>query len=111
MRRGLRRVFSWRSPSLFLNPARGAGSAQALETADIVLMADDLSQLPFAVRIARFARQLILQNVGLSLTMKALFLILALFGGVSLWAAILADVGMSLLVTLNAMRPLRFNRG
>ncbi len=85
----------------------GAGSAQALETADIALMADDLTQLPFAVRLARFTRTLIKQNVALSLGLKAVFLVLALFGGVSLWAAVFADVGMALIVTLNGMRPLR----
>jgi Cd2+/Zn2+-exporting ATPase len=82
----------------------GAGSPQALETADIALMADDLTQLPFAVRLARFARRLIVQNVILSFGLKAVFLVLALFGVTSLWLAILADVGMSLLVTLNGMR-------
>lgn len=86
----------------------GAGSAQAMETADIVLMADDLKMLPFAVRLARFATALIRQNVALSLATKAVFVVLALTGGASLWLAILADVGMSLLVTLNGMRPLRF---
>jgi Cd2+/Zn2+-exporting ATPase len=86
----------------------GAGSAQALETADVALMADDLAQLPFAVRLARFTRGLIYQNVIISLGMKMIFLVLALFGGASLWLAILADVGVSLLVTLNGMRPLRF---
>jgi Cd2+/Zn2+-exporting ATPase len=86
----------------------GAGSAQALETADVALMADDLSQLPFAVRLSRFARHLIRQNVIISFGIKALFLVLALFGATALWAAILADVGTSLLVTLNGMRPLRF---
>jgi len=86
----------------------GAGSAQALETADVALMADDLSQLPFAVRLSRFARSLIRQNIVLSVGLKALFLVLAVEGGASLWAAILADVGMSLAVTLNGMRPLRF---
>jgi Cd2+/Zn2+-exporting ATPase len=85
----------------------GAGSAQALETADIALMADDLRQLPFAVRLSRFARRLIVQNIALSLGMKAAFMLLALAGGASLWMAILADVGMSLVVTLNGMRPLR----
>ncbi|HVO42467.1 MAG TPA: cation-translocating P-type ATPase [Aggregatilineales bacterium] len=88
----------------------GAGSAQALETADIALMADDLTQLPFAVRLARFTRSLILQNVWISLGMKVVFLLLALIGGVSLWLAILADVGVSLLVTLNGMRPLRYGQ-
>lgn len=85
----------------------GAGTPQAIETADIALMADDLSQLPFAVRLARFARSLIRQNVILSFGLKAVFLALALFGVTSLWVAILADVGMSLIVTLNGMRPLR----
>lgn len=86
----------------------GAGSAQAMETADVVLMADDLTQLPFAIRLSRFARQLIQQNIGLSLGMKLLFLVLAATGGVSMWTAIFADVGMSLIVTLNGMRPLRY---
>lgn len=84
-----------------------AGSPQALETADVALMADDLTQLPFALRLARFARHLITQNVLLSFGVKAVFLVLAFFGLTSLWVAILADVGMSLLVTLNGMRPLR----
>ena len=85
----------------------GAGSAQALETADIALMADDLTQLPYAVQLSRFARDLIKQNVGLSLGLKAVFLLLALGGLTSLWAAVFADVGMALIVTLNGMRPLR----
>ncbi|MDZ4765961.1 MAG: heavy metal translocating P-type ATPase [Chloroflexota bacterium] len=88
----------------------GAGSPQALETADIALMSDDLHQLPFAVRLARFARHVIGQNVALSFGMKAIFLVLAFLGVTSLWVAILADVGMSLLVTLNGMRPLAFER-
>jgi len=82
----------------------GAGSPQALETADIALMADDLGQLPAAVQLARFARRLIRENVALSFGVKALFLTLALFGLTSLWLAILADVGIALLVTLNGMR-------
>jgi Cd2+/Zn2+-exporting ATPase len=86
----------------------GAGSAQALETADIALMADDLHQLPFAVRLSRFTRALIQQNIALSLGVKLVFLMLAVFFDTSLWLAIFADVGMSLLVTLNGMRPLQF---
>lgn len=85
----------------------GAGTAQAMETADIALMADDLRQLPYAVRVGRLARRLIKQNVVLSIGMKLIFLALAIFGGVTMWAAIFADVGMSLIVTLNGMRPLR----
>ncbi len=86
----------------------GAGSAQALETADVVLMADDLRQLPFMVRLSRLARRLIAQNIIFSFMVKFAFVILALAGLTSLWLAILADVGVSLLVTLNGMRPLAF---
>lgn len=86
----------------------GAGSVQAMETADIALMADDLKQLPFAIDLSRFARRLIKANITLSLVLKLAFVLLALTGVASLWLAVLADVGMSLVVTLNGMRPLRF---
>jgi Cd2+/Zn2+-exporting ATPase len=85
----------------------GAGSAQAMETADVVLLADDLKQLPYAIRLGRFARRLIVANIALSLGLKLAFLALALFGEPSLWLAILADVGMMLVVVANGMRPLR----
>ena len=86
----------------------GAGSAQALETADVALMGDDLSGLSFVLRLARFARRLIVQNIAASVGIKIAFVLLALFGATSLWLAILADVGMLLVVTLNGMRPLRY---
>jgi Cd2+/Zn2+-exporting ATPase len=85
----------------------GAGSPQALETADVALMGDDLSALPDAIRLSRFARRIIGQNVVLSFGLKAAFVVLALEGAASLWLAVLADVGMALIVTLNGMRPLR----
>ena len=85
----------------------GAGSAQAMETADVVLMANNLRQLPFAIGVARLVRRIVGQNVAFSLLTKAVFVGLALAGATSLWLAILADVGVSLLVTLNGMRPLR----
>ncbi len=88
-----------------------AGSAQALETADVALMSDDLSKLPFTIRLARFARRLIKQNIALSFGVKAVFIVLALLGLASLWMAVLADVGVSLLVTLNGMRPMRQTTG
>ncbi|MBN1285972.1 MAG: heavy metal translocating P-type ATPase [Anaerolineae bacterium] len=88
----------------------GAGSAQALETADVALMADDLAQLPYAVGLARAANRVIKQNVIFSLGIKTLFLLLALAGAATLWMAVFADVGTSLLVTLNGMRPLRYHR-
>jgi Zn2+/Cd2+-exporting ATPase len=88
----------------------GAGTPQALETADVVLMSDDLRGLPWVIGLARFARRLIRQNVALSFAIKAVFLLLAFNGVTSLWMAILADVGMSLLVTLNGMRPLAYRQ-
>ena len=86
----------------------GAGSAQAMETADIVLMAGDLQQLPFAVRLSQFAHKLILQNVVISLGTKLVFILLAMGGLTSLWLAVLADVGISLVVTTNGLRANRF---
>ncbi|TVR19262.1 MAG: cadmium-translocating P-type ATPase [Anaerolineaceae bacterium] len=85
----------------------GAGSAQALETADIALMQDDIGKLPYAVRLARFARHIIRANIVLTFVVKVIFLVLAAVGLTTMWVAIFADVGMTLLVTLNGMRPLR----
>jgi Cd2+/Zn2+-exporting ATPase len=84
-----------------------AGTDTALETADVALMADDLTKLPFAVRLSRQARTIIRQNVALSLGIKAVFLALALAGVATLWMAVFADMGASLIVTLNGMRLLR----
>jgi Cd2+/Zn2+-exporting ATPase len=86
----------------------GVGSAQALETADVVLMADAIHKLPFAVRLSRFANRLIKENIAISLGSKLLVAILALLGYAPLWMAVLADMGVSLLVTMNGLRALRF---
>jgi len=86
-----------------------AGTDVALETADIALMGDDLTRLPFAIQLSRATRRIIAQNIALALTIKALFLVLALGGLATLWMAVFADVGASLLVTLNGMRLLRFD--
>jgi Cd2+/Zn2+-exporting ATPase len=85
----------------------GAGSDQALETADIALMGDDLALLPFVIRLSRATHRVIMQNVAFSLAIKAIFLLLALGGFATLWMAVFADVGASLLVILNGMRLLR----
>jgi Cd2+/Zn2+-exporting ATPase len=87
----------------------GAGSAQALETAHVVLMQDDLTHLPEAVRTARRTQSIIKQNIAFSLALKAVFLMLTLPGLATLWMAVFADMGASLLVTLNGMRMLRKN--
>jgi Cd2+/Zn2+-exporting ATPase len=79
-------------------------TAQAMETADIVLMGDDLGQLPFAIRLSRAAMATIRTNVALSIGIKLAFVALVLVGLGSMWLAVLADVGVSLLVTLNGMR-------
>ncbi|RMF97945.1 MAG: cation-translocating P-type ATPase, partial [Gammaproteobacteria bacterium] len=85
----------------------GGGTAQAMESADVVLMQDELSRLPAAIRIARKARRVIKENIALSLGLKLAFLILAVPGIATLWMAVMADVGATLLVTLNGMRLLR----
>lgn len=85
----------------------GVGSHQAMEVADIVLMHDDLEQLPKAVSIGRKTQRLVFENVALSLGLKLAFLALAIPGIATLWMAVVADVGATLLVTLNGMRMLR----
>ncbi len=87
----------------------GAGTAQAMETAHVVLMQDDLTYLPEAVRTARRTQRIITQNIIFSLALKAAFLALTLPGLATLWMAVFADMGASLLVTLNGMRMLRKN--
>lgn len=87
--------------------AMGAiGSDTAIETADIALMSDDLSKLPWLIRHSRRTLAIIRQNIVASLAVKAVFVILTLLGHASLWAAIAADMGVSLLVIFNALRLL-----
>ena len=76
----------------------GISSGAALETADIVLMADDLGRLPWLIRLSRATLARIRQNIALALLTKALVLVLALFGLANLWMAIAADVGTTLVV-------------
>jgi Cd2+/Zn2+-exporting ATPase len=84
----------------------GRGTDAALETADIALMSDDLGLLPPLVVLGRAARRTIAQNIALSLVVKAAVLALALAGHGTLWAAVAADMGASLLVIGNGMRLL-----
>ncbi|MDU4960371.1 MAG: heavy metal translocating P-type ATPase [Sporomusaceae bacterium] len=81
-----------------------AGSDTALETADIALMADDLGKLAYVINLSRKTVAVIKQNIGFSVLIKAAFVILTFFGYVDLWLAVLADMGSSILVTLNGMR-------
>lgn len=90
-----------------LGIAMGAiGSAAAIETADIALMTDDISKLPWLVRHSRRTLAIIKQNITFALAIKAAFVVLTFIGMASLWGAIAADMGASLLVVLNGLRLL-----
>jgi Cd2+/Zn2+-exporting ATPase len=84
-----------------------AGSDVAIETADVALMSDELLKLPFAVRLARATLRNVKTNVAVSLLLKAAFLVMALLGAATLWMAVLADTGASVIVVANALRLLR----
>jgi Cd2+/Zn2+-exporting ATPase len=89
----------------------GTGSDQAMETANVVLMQDDLSHLPDLLRTSSRAERIIRQNIAFSLAIKGLFLLLTLPGLATMWMAVFADMGASLLVTFNGMRMLARDRG
>ena len=84
-----------------------AGSDTAIEAADVALMSDDLKKVPWLIRHSRRTLAIIRQNIGLSLGVKAVFIALTFLGHASLWAAIAADMGVSLVVISNALRLLR----
>ncbi|WP_312857262.1 heavy metal translocating P-type ATPase [Neobacillus endophyticus] len=84
-----------------------AGTDAALETADIALMNDELNKLPFIINLSRKTVRIIKQNISLSLIVKLLALLLVIPGWLTLWIAIFADMGITLLVTLNGLRLLR----
>ena len=84
-----------------------AGSAAALDTADVALMADELSKIPYALRLSRATVRNIRANIAFSIVLKAAFLVLAIAGLATLWMAVVADMGASLIVIGNALRLLR----
>ena len=84
-----------------------AGSDAAIETADVALMSDDLAKVPWLIQHSRRTLAIIRQNIAVSLGVKAVFVVLTLFGAASLWAAIASDMGVSLLVIANALRLLK----
>jgi len=89
--------------------AMGGGTDVALETADATLLRGKVSAIPALVRLSRATMRNIYQNISLALLLKAVFLVTTLFGATSLWMAILADTGATVLVTLNALRLLRYD--
>jgi Cd2+/Zn2+-exporting ATPase len=84
-----------------------AGTDAALDTADVALMADELSKIPYALRLSRATARNIHANIAFSIVLKAAFLILAVTGTATLWMAVAADMGASLIVIANALRLLR----
>lgn len=85
----------------------GAGTDTALETADVVLMGDDLSKLPFIINISKKTLKIIKQNITFSLFIKLVALLLIIPGWLTLWIAIIADMGATLVVTFNGMRLMK----
>jgi Cd2+/Zn2+-exporting ATPase len=84
-----------------------AGSAAALETADVALMADELMKIPYTFRLSRATVRNIKANLAISIVMKAAFVVAAVAGVATLWMAIVADTGASIIVIANALRLLR----
>ena len=85
-----------------------AGTHTATEAADVVIMNDDLRRVPETIRLSRRAHGVLWQNISLALGIKAVFLLLAVFGNASMWMAVFADVGAALLVVFNGLRMLRW---
>ena len=86
----------------------GAGTDAALETADVALMADDLEKLPYTIRLSRKALHIIKENIMFALGLKIIALLLIIPGWLTLWIAIFADMGATLLVVLNSLRLFEF---
>jgi len=84
-----------------------AGTDTAIETADVALMDDDLRKIPQFIRLSRRTKTILMQNIFAALLIKAIFLILAITGSATLWMAVFADMGASLLVVFNGLRILR----
>ncbi|MBR3491316.1 MAG: cadmium-translocating P-type ATPase [Bacteroidales bacterium] len=88
----------------------GLGSDAAIEAADVVLMDDKLSKIALSIRIARRTLRIAKQNVWFAIGVKVTVLVLAAFGIATLWMAVFADVGVTVLAVLNAMRALKVNQ-
>lgn len=85
----------------------GAGTDAALETADVALMGDDLNKLPFTIKLSRKTLNIIKANIAFAIGIKIIALLLVIPGWLTLWIAILSDMGATVLVALNSMRLMR----
>ena len=84
-----------------------AGTDIAMEAADVVIMNDDLRRIASTIRLSRDTYAVLWQNIALALGLKAIFLAMAIFGNATMWMAVFADMGASLLVVFNGLRLLR----
>ncbi|ARF18300.1 heavy metal translocating P-type ATPase [Sporosarcina ureae] len=87
----------------------GAGTDTALETADIALMADDLEKLPYTIKLSSRTKQVILQNISIALGLKIIALLLIIPGWLTLWMAVMADMGATVIVVINSLRLMKNN--
>ena len=85
----------------------GLGSDAAIEAADIVIMTDEPSKIATSIRIAKRTRRIVWQNIIFAMSVKGVFLVLGALGVASMWEAVFADVGVSVLAILNAMRVIK----
>ncbi|MNX12943.1 putative cadmium-transporting ATPase [compost metagenome] len=85
----------------------GAGTDTAMEAADVVIMNDDLRRIPETIRLSRRSHAVLWQNITLALGIKGVFFVLAVFGSATMWMAVFADMGASLLVVANGLRLMR----
>ena len=84
-----------------------AGTDTAIETADVALMDDDLRKIPAFIRLSRDTASILKQNIALALVIKAIFLAVTFMGLATMWMAVFADMGVSLLVVFNGLRLVR----
>jgi Cd2+/Zn2+-exporting ATPase len=85
----------------------GAGADTAMEAADVVIMNDNLERVAETVRLSKRTHAILWQNISLALGIKSVFLVMAVFGTATMWMAVFADMGASLLVVGNGLRLLR----
>ena len=85
----------------------GLGSDAAIEAADVVIMNDNPSKVVSAIKIAQKTMQIVKENIIFALGIKILFLILGAFGVITMWGAVFADVGVTLIAVLNSLRALK----
>ena len=88
----------------------GIGSDAAIEAADIIIMTDEISKIPEAIEISKKTIKIVKQNIVFALGVKVLVLILGALGISTMWEAVFADVGVSVIAILNAMRTMRYTK-